>query len=108
LAGHFSLRTPNAASLRSQELEICELFTMLKQPRTMAPPTPSEILNGIAAARIAFDKNEAGSREALIDYSRALIAALEIPSEFVQRTFWAEVCIFPRLNNYCYVSSFAR
>jgi hypothetical protein len=107
LAGHFSLRTPNAASLRSQELEICELYRRLKPPRTMASPTPSEILDGIAAARIAFDKNEAGSREALIDYSRALIAALEIPSEFVQRTFWAEVCIFPRLN-YQHVSCSAR
>lgn len=57
----------------------------------MASQTPSEILDGIAAARVAFEKNEAGSREALIDYSRALISSLEIPSEFVQRTFWAEV-----------------
>ncbi|KAJ5094095.1 hypothetical protein N7456_009956 [Penicillium angulare] len=56
----------------------------------MASQAPSEILDGIAAARIAFEKNEAGSREALIDYSRALISSLEIPSEFVQRTFWAE------------------
>lgn len=57
----------------------------------MANPSVSSILDGIASARSAFEKNEAGSREALIDYSRALIAALEIPSEFVQRTFWAEV-----------------
>ncbi|KAJ5884238.1 O-methyltransferase [Penicillium tannophilum] len=56
----------------------------------MASQTPSEILERIGVARIAFDKGEAGSREALIDYSRALIASLEIPSEFMQRTFWAE------------------
>ncbi|KAJ5902875.1 O-methyltransferase [Penicillium taxi] len=56
----------------------------------MAPTSVSEILNGIASARVSFDKNEAGSREALIDYSRSLISSLEIPSEFLQRTFWAE------------------
>ena len=53
--------------------------------------SPEKILDHIVATRAAFDKKEAGSREALIDYSRALIASLEIPSEFVQRTFWAEV-----------------
>ncbi|KAJ5737056.1 uncharacterized protein N7483_002181 [Penicillium malachiteum] len=56
----------------------------------MATQTPSDILDGIATARVAFDNNEPGSREALIDYGRALIASLEIPSEFIQRTFWAE------------------
>lgn len=62
----------------------------------MASPV-SAILDGIASARKAFENDEAGSREALIDYSRSLITALEIPSEFVQRTFWAEVCYIPRL-----------
>ena len=57
----------------------------------MTSPSVSAILDGIATSRAAFDKNEAGSREALINQNRALIAALEIPSEFVQRTFWAEV-----------------
>ena len=57
----------------------------------MASPSVSTILDEIASARTGFEKNEAGSREALIDHSRALIAALEIPSEFIQRTFWAEV-----------------
>ncbi|KAL4862146.1 hypothetical protein BDV12DRAFT_190624 [Aspergillus spectabilis] len=50
----------------------------------------SSILDGLATAGKAFDKNEAGSREALIDLGRALVAQLEIPSEFLQRTFWAE------------------
>jgi hypothetical protein len=57
----------------------------------MANPSASAILDGIASSRAAFDNNEAGSRESLIDHGRALIAALEIPSEFIQRTFWAEV-----------------
>ena len=56
----------------------------------MASPV-SEILDGISSARKAFENNEAGSREALIDYSRSLITSLEIPSDFIQRTFWAEV-----------------
>ncbi|KAJ5571123.1 hypothetical protein N7535_004783 [Penicillium sp. DV-2018c] len=56
----------------------------------MASPSAIAILDAIAASRTAFENNEAGSREALIDQSRALISALEIPSEFVQRTFWAE------------------
>ncbi|KAJ5556996.1 O-methyltransferase [Penicillium frequentans] len=50
----------------------------------------SAILDAISSARIALNKNEPGSRESLIDHSRALIATLEIPSEFIQRTFWAE------------------
>lgn len=57
----------------------------------MASPSVSAILDGIANSRVALDNNEAASREILIDQSRALISALEIPSEFVQRTFWAEV-----------------
>lgn len=53
----------------------------------------SSILESLASAGKAFDINEAGSREALIEHSRALIGALEIPSEFVQRSFWAEVIL---------------
>ncbi|GAB1210748.1 hypothetical protein APSETT445_009546 [Aspergillus pseudonomiae] len=56
----------------------------------MAGSSVSAILDGIASSSIAFDKNEPGSREDLIEHSRALIAALEIPSEFIQRTFCAE------------------
>ncbi|KAJ6090174.1 O-methyltransferase [Penicillium sp. IBT 16267x] len=50
----------------------------------MASKNPSEILDRIGVVRIAFDNGEAGLREALIDYSQALIASLEIPSEFIQ------------------------
>jgi hypothetical protein len=51
----------------------------------------STILERIAAAGGAYGNDGLGSREALIDLSRDLIAALEIPSEFLQRSFWAEV-----------------
>lgn len=51
----------------------------------------TSIVDQIAAAGKAYGSNEVGSRESLIDLSRSLIAALEIPSEFLQRSFWAEV-----------------
>jgi hypothetical protein len=63
----------------------------------MASPSVAAILEGIATAGKAFEKNEAGSREALIENSRALVAALEIPSEFIQRSFWAEVSLLLKL-----------
>ncbi|KAE8164579.1 hypothetical protein BDV40DRAFT_310786 [Aspergillus tamarii] len=56
----------------------------------MATSSVSAVLDGIASSSTAFNNNEAGSREALIEHSRALAAVLEIPSEFIQRTFWAE------------------
>lgn len=66
----------------------------------MASSSVSSILDGIAAAGKSFGENEAGSREALIEYSRSLVAALEIPSEFIQRSFWAEVSSrVPSRNN---------
>lgn len=52
---------------------------------------PFSILKQLASTGKAFKDNEPGSREVLIAQSRALVAALEIPSEFIQRTFWAEV-----------------
>ena len=57
----------------------------------MAATPVSSILERIAAAGDAYGNDKLGSREALIDLSRDLIAALEIPSEFLQRSFWAEV-----------------
>lgn len=59
----------------------------------MAPQSALEIYQDLTTAGKAFEKNEAGAREALIEHSRALIASLEIPSEFLQRTFWAEVSL---------------
>ncbi|KAJ5162628.1 Winged helix-turn-helix transcription repressor DNA-binding [Penicillium coprophilum] len=50
----------------------------------------SKILKQLACAGDAFKENEPGSREELIAQSRALIAALELPSEFILQTLWAE------------------
>lgn len=49
--------------------------------------TASSILEKFDSAHSAFDENEPGSREALIEHSRALIASLEIPSEFLASSF---------------------
>ena len=51
----------------------------------------SSILEQVAAAGKAYNEDKLGSREALIELGRDLVAALEIPSEFIQRSFWAEV-----------------
>ena len=56
----------------------------------MATPI-SKILERIAAAGKAYESDKIGSRENLIELSRDLVATLEIPSEFLQRSFWAEV-----------------
>lgn len=53
----------------------------------------SSIIDRIAAAGTAYESKQIGSRESLIELSRDLIATLEIPSEFLQRSFWAEVCV---------------
>lgn len=53
--------------------------------------TVTSILSRIAAAGKAFEGDELGSREALVELGRDLVATLEIPSEFLQRSFWAEV-----------------
>jgi hypothetical protein len=60
---------------------------------TMATASVTSIVERIAAAGKAYEGDERGSREALIDLGRDLVAALEIPSEFLQRSFWAEVCV---------------
>jgi hypothetical protein len=56
----------------------------------MAAPV-SSILERIAAAGKDLGSELPGSRETLIELGRDLVAALEIPSEFIQRSFWAEV-----------------
>ncbi|KAK8070078.1 hypothetical protein PG994_006694 [Apiospora phragmitis] len=57
----------------------------------MSSPSVPALLERIAAAGKAYEHNqESGSREDLIDLSQSLVAALEIPSEFIQRSFWSE------------------
>ncbi|KAL1792466.1 hypothetical protein ACET3X_008973 [Alternaria dauci] len=65
----------------------------------MSTPVPT-ILERITSAGKAFDRNEIGSRESLIELARDLIASLEIPSEFLQRSFWAE----PALSAHCKIA----
>ncbi|PLB54862.1 putative O-methyltransferase [Aspergillus steynii IBT 23096] len=56
----------------------------------MSSDSVSSILQNIAVTGKALENNEAGARESLIQLGRALVAQLEIPSEFVQRSFWAQ------------------
>ncbi|KAL4757606.1 S-adenosyl-L-methionine-dependent methyltransferase [Aspergillus foveolatus] len=59
----------------------------------------SSIIESLAAAGKSYEQNEAGSREMLIDLGRALVTQLEIPSESLQRTFWAEVSLYSPPRN---------
>jgi hypothetical protein len=65
----------------------------------MALPA-SQILERIATAGKAYESDELGSRELLIELGRDLVASLEIPSEFLQRSFWAEVSDKRQLLNH--------
>jgi hypothetical protein len=57
----------------------------------MAQSSVSSIVERIVAAAKLYTNDVIGSRESLINLSETLTAALEIPSEFIQRSFWAEV-----------------
>ncbi|KAM5373328.1 hypothetical protein ACJZ2D_007157 [Fusarium nematophilum] len=50
---------------------------------------PSDIIDRMQAAAAAYEKNEVGSRETLLNLNRELLAELETPSEFVQRLWFA-------------------
>ncbi|KXJ93466.1 putative hydroxyindole O-methyltransferase [Microdochium bolleyi] len=56
----------------------------------MASPSVSSIMEKLATSGSAYAQGEPGSRESLIELARQLIGTLEIPSEFLQRSFWAE------------------
>lgn len=51
----------------------------------------ASILSQISDIGQSYLKNEPGARESLIDLSQALLAALELPSEFIQRVGRTEV-----------------
>lgn len=53
----------------------------------------ASILSQIPDIGQSYLKNEPGARESLIDISQALLAALELPSEFIQRVGRTEVRI---------------
>ncbi|KAJ5336662.1 hypothetical protein MYU51_005707 [Penicillium brevicompactum] len=56
----------------------------------MSAASPASIIQELASAAKQYENNESGAREALIAQSRALIASLEVPSEFIQHTFWSQ------------------
>ncbi|ROW04362.1 hypothetical protein VSDG_00914 [Cytospora chrysosperma] len=56
----------------------------------MANTSVTSLIEDIVRAGKAHDNNAPGSRETLVDLGHSLVAALEIPSEFVQRSMWAE------------------
>lgn len=68
----------------------------------MGHPSITSIIEEIASAGKSYGENVPGARETLINLGHALVASLEIPSEFIQRSMWGEVSrllyrIFSRL-----------
>ncbi|KAK6063613.1 hypothetical protein SCUP234_13332 [Seiridium cupressi] len=56
----------------------------------MSPSQVSLIVSEIVAAAKAYENGDTNTRASLIDLSQDLIAQLETPSQFLQRTFWTE------------------
>lgn len=52
----------------------------------------ANVLAAIAASSGAIARQDPGARETMLSLSRQLSAALETPSETIQRMGWAEVC----------------
>lgn len=63
----------------------------------MASPSTQTIIDRIAAAGKALEAGEPGARSQLVDLGRALMLGAELPSEFIQRSLWAE----PALAGIC-------
>lgn len=57
------------------------------------PPTPQALtlLSQIAATTSSYADSLPGAREKLLSLTHALTAAVELPSEAIQRIGWAEV-----------------
>ncbi len=57
-----------------------------------APNTQvSTLLEDIAEAGQSYHRNQLGARERLLSLAYSLAAAVELPSETIQRIGWAEV-----------------
>lgn len=64
----------------------------MSQVHQMAAPNDVEsILSSISSAGASFAKQDAGAREQLLAHAYKLAAAVETPSEAIQRIGWAEV-----------------
>lgn len=59
----------------------------------------THILRAIADSTEAVARKEPGAREAMLELSHQLTAALETPSETIQRIGWAEVCKVPSFGH---------
>ena len=83
---------PNLADLESSTF----LRRILEVEGTKSSPNPeaSAILVRIATVSQSLGKGEPKARESLIKLSQALIAALELPSEAIQRMGWDEVSCY--------------
>ncbi|EMD60793.1 hypothetical protein COCSADRAFT_344834 [Bipolaris sorokiniana ND90Pr] len=77
----------------SQSDQACKAMSI----RTYACTSVSFILERIVAAGKDYQREDIGLREDLIELGRDLLAALEIPSEFLRRSFWSE----PALSAHC-------
>lgn len=71
--------------------EASDILSRILTTASSPNPEASAILIRISAVAQAYEKNDPGARESLIDLSQALIVALELPSEAIQRMGWAEV-----------------
>lgn len=60
-----------------------------------SPGNAHAILAQLQNAGSAYAEQKPGAREQLLGLSNALIAALELPSEAIQRIGWAEVSLLP-------------
>jgi len=58
-----------------------------------APPNSrvSSLLEDISDVGKSYSQNEPGAREKLLSLAYSLAAAMELPSETIQRISWAEV-----------------
>ena len=58
-----------------------------------APPSTQALalLEEIAKAGESYAQNDSGAREKLLSLAHSLAAAMELPSEAIQRIGWAEV-----------------
>lgn len=57
----------------------------------MTNPQVSSLLEEIATTGKSYSQQQSGAREKLLSLANSLAAAVELPSEAIQRIGWAEV-----------------
>ena len=66
------------------------------------------MLGAIASAGASYMLGKTGAREDLLEALRTLVAALELPSEFLQRTGWAQPAGHAAMRTFVDLDMFAR